>query len=118
MFALNPSSNVPIYQQIVNQCRKLVAVGQLRPGDKLPSVRAIATELGVNPMTVSKAYSLLDQTGIVQRQRGIGMVITKSGPKRAQIATPETNALIAYAKQVGLSRAELLAQIERLWEET
>ena len=117
MFTLNPSLNVPIYQQIVNQCRKLVADGRLTPGDKLPSVRAIATKLGVNPMTVSKAYSLLDQTGIVQRQRGIGMVIAASGPVRARIATQETKALIVYAKQVGLSRAELLAQIERLWEE-
>ena len=69
-------------------------------------------------MTVSKAYSLLDQTGIVKRQRGIGMVVAESGPMRARIATTESKVLIAYAKKVGMTRTELLAQIERLWEET
>ncbi|MCY4128466.1 MAG: GntR family transcriptional regulator [Gammaproteobacteria bacterium] len=118
MFTLNPSSSVPIYQQIVNQCRKLVAGGQLKPGDKLPSVRMIATDLGINPMTVSKAYSLLDQTGVVVRQRGLGMVVAESGPMRAQIATTESKVLITYAKEVGMTRSELVGQIERLWEET
>lgn len=69
-------------------------------------------------MTVSKAYSLLDQTGIVVRRRGIGMVVAESGPMRARIASNESKALIKYAKNVGMSRSELVAQIERLWEET
>ncbi len=69
-------------------------------------------------MTVSKAYSLLDQTGIVARRRGIGMVVTESGRERAQIGTDESRSLIMYAKKVGISRSDLIAQIERLWEET
>lgn len=96
----------------------LIASGQLQPGEKLPSVRAIATELGINPMTVSKAYSMLDQSGVVVRQRGIGMVVAESGAMRAQIGTEESKSLITYAKKVGMSRADLVAQIERLWEET
>lgn len=90
----------------------------MTPGDKLPAVRAIATELGVNPMTISKAYSLLDQIGIVKRQRGIGMVVSESGPMRARMGTTESKVLIAYAKKVGMTRTELVSQIERLWEET
>ena len=118
MFALNPTSGVAIYRQIVDQTRRLVAVGKLAPGDKLPSVRAIATDLGVNPMTVSKAYSMLDQAGIVVRRPGIGMVVAKGGADRALAMEPEVQALVANAKELGMSRADLIAQIERTWEET
>ncbi|MCY3811841.1 MAG: GntR family transcriptional regulator [Gammaproteobacteria bacterium] len=118
MLVLNPSSGVPIYRQIVDKTRRLVATGELAPGDKLPSVRAIATELGINPMTVSKAYSMLDQAGIVVRRAGIGMVVAKAGADRALAMEPETRALVANAKQLGVSRADLIAQIDRIWEET
>ena len=118
VLVLNPSSGVPIYRQIVDQTRRLVATGELVPGDKLPSVRAIATELGINPMTVSKAYSMLDQAGIVVRRAGIGMVVAKAGADRALAMEPETRALVANAKQLGISRADLIAQIDRIWEET
>ena len=118
MLVLNPSSGVPIYRQIVDQTRRLVATGELAPGDKLPSVRVIATELGINPMTVSKAYSMLDQAGIVVRRAGIGMVVAKAGADRALAMEPETRALVANAKQLGISRADLIAQIDRIWEET
>lgn len=118
MLVLNPSSGVPIYRQIVDQTRRLVATGELAPGDKLPSVRAIATELGINPMTVSKAYSMLDQAGIVVRRAGIGMVVAKAGADRALAMETETRALVANAKQLGVARADLIAQIDRIWEET
>lgn len=118
MFLLNPSSGVPIYRQIVDQARRLVATGALAPGDKLPSVRAIATDLGINPMTVSKAYSTLDQTGIVVRRAGIGMIVAKAAADRALAMEPETQTLVANAKQLGISRADLIAQVERIWEET
>ena len=118
MLVLNPTSGVPIYRQIVDQTRRLVATGQLAPGDKLPSVRAIATDLGINPMTVSKAYSMLDQAGIVVRRAGIGMVVAKAGADRALAMEPEVQALVANAKELGMSRADLIAQIDRIWEET
>ena len=118
MFALNPTSGVPIYRQVVDQTRRLVATGELAPGDRLPSVRAIATDLGINPMTVSKAYSLLDQAGIVVRRAGIGMVVAKAGADRAMAMEPEVQALVANAKELGMSRADVIAQIERIWEET
>ena len=118
MFLLRPSSGVPIYRQIVDQTRRLVATGALAPGDKLPSVRTIASDLGVNPMTVSKAYSLLDQAGIVVRRAGVGMVVARAGADRALALEPETEVLVADAKRLGISRADLIAQIERIWEET
>ena len=60
MFSLHPGSGIPIYRQLVDQVRRLIAGGQLPPGAELPSVRDLAVQYAVNPMTISKAYSLLE----------------------------------------------------------
>lgn len=72
-FRIFPSSGVPIYRQLMDQFRAQVAGGTVRPGEMLPSVRQVAEELQVNPMTVSKAYSLLEREGLVELVRGQGM---------------------------------------------
>src|ERR1700758_237959 len=72
-FHVAPSSGVPIYRQLLDQVRAQIATGRLAPGQFLPSVRQVAAELTVNPMTVSKAYSLLERDGIVELVRGQGM---------------------------------------------
>ena len=74
-FDINPSDAVPIYRQIVEQVRRQVASGQLRTSDELPSVRTLALEHAINPMTVSKAYSQLEAEGLLERRRGLGMVV-------------------------------------------
>lgn len=96
----------------------MVAGGRLSPGVRLPSVRGMASELGINPMTVSKAYSQLEQVGIVERHRGVGMVVAEAGLDRRQAIAPDAAALIEMARKIGLSRTELLAQIEKLWEKS
>ena len=118
VFSLNPGSSVPIYRQIVDQTRLLVASNRLSPGEQLPSVRAIASELGVNPMTVSKAYSLLEQGGILERRRGIGMVVSESGLDAGEAMATDTSALVRTARQLGLSRAEFIAHVNKFWEES
>jgi len=75
LFSIVPGSTEPIYRQLVDQVRRLVAGGQLAPGDALPSVREVALQLAVNPMTVSKAYGLLELEGLLERRRGIGMIV-------------------------------------------
>ncbi len=117
MFALNPSSGVPIYRQIVQQARYAIASGRVEPGERLPSVRAIAIQLGINPMTVSKAYSRLEQLGVVVRRPGIGMVVSDTGASPAEAIDDDARTLVQTAKQVGLSRRELVAQINKIWEE-
>ncbi len=117
MFVLNPSSGVPIYRQIVQQARYAIASGRVRPGDRLPSVRTIATQLGINPMTVSKAYAMLEQTGVVVRQPGIGMVVSDAGIDAADAIDGDLRALVQTAKQLGVLRKELIARIDRIWEE-
>lgn len=117
MFALNPTSGVPIYRQIVHQARHAIAVGRVKPGERLPSVRTIATQLGINPMTVSKAYSMLEQADVVLRQPGIGMVVSDAGANPAEVIDDDVRTLVRTAKQVGLLRKEVVAQVNRVWEE-
>lgn len=75
---VNPSSGVPIYRQIINQIHSLIAGGVFKEDEKLPSVRELAGFLQVNPMTVSKAYSLLEAEKTTYRLRGKGVFISSS----------------------------------------
>ena len=70
LFNVNPQSDVPVYRQLMEQVRFSIAGGQLEPGDELPSTRALSAELGVNPMTISKAYSYLERDGVLERRPG------------------------------------------------
>ncbi len=118
MYSLNPASGISLYRQIVDQTRLLVAAGRLVPGACLPSVRTMAADLDINPMTVSKAYSLLEQAGVVERRRGVGMVVTEAGLDVTEAVEPDAAALIRTARQLGMSRIDLIAKIDKLWEET
>jgi GntR family transcriptional regulator len=73
----------PIYQQIVDQIRDMVAGGSLQPGDQLPTVRQLATDLRVNFNTVARAYRLLDEAGMISTQQGRGTYIWASPDKEA-----------------------------------
>lgn len=72
-FEIHPSSGVPIYRQLMDQLRVLIASGRLQPGDLVPSVRQLGDALSVNMMTVSKAYAKLEAEGVLERDRGVGM---------------------------------------------
>ena len=78
---LDPASAVPIYAQIVDQVRALVATRAFRPGDKLPSVRELAANLRVNRNTAAKAYQALEADGIVETRAGQGCFIADGGPR-------------------------------------
>jgi GntR family transcriptional regulator len=74
-FVLDLRSGVPIYVQIVEQVQQLVTSGKLKPGDQLPTVRQLASELRVNFNTVARAYRMLDEAGIISTQQGRGTYI-------------------------------------------
>ena len=128
MFILNPQSGVPIYRQILEQVRRMVASGQLQPGAELPSVRELAVAHAVNPMTISKAYSLLEAEGLLARNRGKPMTVV--GPargaaraqspltKRLEQIDPLVDQIVLAARQLQLSEAELVKALRRRWEET
>ena len=103
LFSIATGSSEPIYRQLVEQVRRLAAAGQLRPGDEMPSVREIAQALALNPMTVSKAYGLLEMEGVLARRRGLGMVV-------AERAAPTPTAERAALLRPVLERAALEAR--------
>ncbi len=111
MFNLNPSSGVPIYRQLVDQVKRLIAGGQLQVGDSLPSVRELAQTHAVNPMTISKAYSLLENEGILVRVRGKPMQVAAAALQEAvdvQRALREPlHQLVTAGKQLQLSDTEI-----------
>jgi GntR family transcriptional regulator len=72
---VDPQSGVPIYVQLVEGVRHALAVGTLRPGERLPTVRALAKELAVAPNTVVKAYNELQRAGLIESRPGVGTVV-------------------------------------------
>jgi GntR family transcriptional regulator len=75
LIVIDPHSGVPVYRQLMDQIKFHIATGLLKPGDELPSTRNLSTELGINPMTISKAYSYLERDNVVERRRGRPLVV-------------------------------------------
>jgi GntR family transcriptional regulator len=84
MFVINPQSPVPVYRQIVDQVRDIVRAGGLKPGDQLPTLRDLAQRLGINPLTISKAYDILADEGLLVKEHGRGVFITEAASASAQ----------------------------------
>lgn len=121
-FELNPSSGVPIYRQIVDQVLAFAAGGSLREGDLLPSVRQVARESAVNPMTVSKAYSRLEAEGVVRRVRGQGMEMlapSQNGTldQRKQQFRETIEPALHRARQLGLNQKQIRDVIAALLQD-
>lgn len=123
MFVLKPQSGVPIYRQILEQVRRMVASGQLAPGAELPSVRDLALKHAVNPMTISKAYSLLEAEGMLERNRGRPMTVASQARnssllnRRLQQIQPLVEQTVLAAKQLEIGEAELVKSVRRNWED-
>ena len=121
-FEVHPSSGVPIYLQIIEQINAMIVGGNLDEGDMLPSVRQMATELGVNPMTISKAYSKLEAEEVVGRVRGKGMQVQKSArsgnsKERMQELKPMMEQAIVRGRQLGLSDEQIQSVVHKLLRE-
>ena len=113
-FEITPTSPTPIYRQIVEQVRRLIASRKLKPGDELPSVRIVALHHAINPMTVSKAYSLLETEGLLVRKRGIGMAVADSHPSSSRqdklaLLRPALLSAAQITRQLGVDDKEAQA---------
>ena len=119
---VSPTSGVPIYRQLQDQIRSQIAGGRLAPGEFLPSVRQLAQRLQVNPMTVSKAYSLLERDNLVELVRGQGMRVipptpAANGKARRQVLLPLLQQVAATARQLSLRPDQVIAQLKPLLED-
>ncbi|MGJ9417986.1 GntR family transcriptional regulator [Massilia sp. CMS3.1] len=123
LFSITTGSSEPIYRQLVEQVRRLVAAGQMAPGDGMPSVREVAQVLTLNPMTVSKAYSLLEMEGLLTRKRGMGMSIAeRAGTKhntheRAELLRPILERAAHEARQLELDPDTVLSLFTHILKE-
>ncbi|MEP7314416.1 MAG: GntR family transcriptional regulator [Pseudomonadota bacterium] len=123
MFILNPNSGVPIYRQLLEQVRRMVASGQLQPGAALPSVRELALHHAVNPMTISKAYGLLETEGLLERNRGKPMTVASQPRRNSQLGNrlqqvePLVDQVVLAARQLELTEPDIVMSLRRKWEE-
>ena len=123
LFSIAADSAEPIYRQLIAQVRRCVAAGQLKAGDELPSVRELAQSLDVNPMTVSKAFGLLESDGLVKRRRGLPMVVAEqhahalSAVDRLELLRPTLEAAARETRQLQLPAAQALGLFRTLLTE-
>jgi GntR family transcriptional regulator len=121
-FLLSPNSGAPLYRQLMDQLRVELFSGRLAPGTMLPSVRQVAQDLEINPMTVSKAYSKLQEEGVLERVPGMGMRVREDGygdrqERVRRTVLPLLEEAVKRAVEAGLTRAELLSVMEPLLED-
>jgi GntR family transcriptional regulator len=104
---------VPIYRQIVNQVKYLIASGQLLPGEELPPIRTLAEQLLVTPNTVVRAYRELEMENVIRKRRGAGTYVSEGGSPLAQgeqrrLLARRADQLLAEARQMGLPFEEVV----------
>ena len=110
---ISTQDGVPIYQQIVNQIRYLIAAGRLQPGEELTPIRVLADQLTINPNTVARAYLELERAGIVTKQHGSGTYVSEGRvplPQREKnkILGRRVDALLAEARHLNVELADVI----------
>ena len=113
---INVTDGVPIYRQIVNQVKYLVASGLLRPGEELPPIRTLALQLKVTPNTIVKAYGELETAGVVHKRQGSGTYVSEERPRlanreRQRIIEQRIDALLAEAHQLNFTADDILRMV-------
>jgi GntR family transcriptional regulator len=115
---ISSADGVPIYLQIVNQVKYLIAAGRLAAGDEMPPIRVLAEQLLVNPNTVARAYRELEAAGLVEKRRTAGTYVSDQGSplarkERLRILTERIDALLAEASQMNVPVEDVIRLIEQ-----
>ena len=119
VIAIREGSDIPIYQQIRDQIVLGISEGRLEPGEQLPTVRALAEEIGINSMTVNKAYQLLKQQGYIIADRRNGARVSKTFGNNPQLSLESRELLrriIAEAKLSGMTQEEFLEECRNCYQ--
>jgi GntR family transcriptional regulator len=120
LLEIDHHSGVPIYRQVIEQIRQQIMAGRLREGEQLMSVRELAAQLRVNPMTISKGYALLEVEGLVERRRGIGLFAAKLRKDKkahtsAQLLEEILRKAVVTAVQLGIPEEKAGEMLVRLY---
>jgi len=115
---ISANDGIPIYLQIMNQVKYLVASGRLKAGDELPAIRVLAEQLIVNPNTVARAYRELEVAGIVEKRRTAGTYVSDQGSplarrERLKILADRVDALLAEARQMDVELDDVVKLIHQ-----
>ena len=121
MFLVNPRSKQPLYEQLVEQLRRQIVLGGMKAGAAMPSVRQLATELGINPNTIQKAYHLLEQEGIIRSRTGAKSCVEVQPEQiahiRMSLLEQDTVSWVRAMKQMGIDKAQAELLMERMWQD-
>ncbi|MCQ2514881.1 MAG: GntR family transcriptional regulator [Ruminococcus sp.] len=120
MFQIDFASRVPIYEQIVDSVIKLSSAGVLRAGDKIPPVRTLAAQLGINPNTVAKAYRILEEKGYIYSTVGRGSFVSENLDEKTAkkfVALNDFRSAVLKAKMFGATISELYSISKKCYEE-
>jgi GntR family transcriptional regulator len=115
--AIDLTDGVPIYRQIINQVKYLVASGLLQPGEELPPIRTLALQLKVTPNTIVKAYGELEISGVIHKRRGSGTFVSEARPQllalreRRRLIEQRIDALLAEAHQLNFAADDILRMV-------
>lgn len=121
IFMFDPRDKTPIYEQMVRQLRRQIAMGLLQPGEALPSVRQVSGEMGVNPNTVQKAYRMMEAEGLTVSVPGKGSFVTdrmdEQRQKQKAAALSVLRGHLSAAREAGMSLAEAEAVLKEVFKE-
>ncbi|MCK4511392.1 GntR family transcriptional regulator [bacterium] len=122
MIVVDPHSGVPVYRQLMDQIKFHIASGILKPGDELPSTRGLSAELGVNPMTISKAYSFLEREDVIERRPGRPLVVkamaaTELQDQRMEQVRRSLAATVTAVRQLDVDAGEAVKLFEEMLRE-
>ena len=121
MFLVNPKSKQPLYEQLVEQLRRQLLLGVMESGAAMPSVRQLATELGINPNTIQKAYRRMEEEGMIISVPGRGSFVSDDLAEVFQKQLQEQRTNIRYmlqsCREAGLTRDEIMKMIEEVYKE-
>lgn len=109
-------NNAPIYIQIMNYMKKQIVIGKLGPGDKIESVRDLASELQINPNTIQRTFQELEREGIVETKRGLGRYVTEEESTimriKKEMAAELLDRFVNGMKELGFAGADIVALVE------
>ncbi|MBO5501904.1 MAG: GntR family transcriptional regulator [Clostridia bacterium] len=121
MFLVNPRSKQPLYEQLVEQLRRQIVLGGMKAGAAMPSVRQLATELGINPNTIQKAYRRMEEEGMILSIPGKGSFVSDDLAdmltKQREDQRSKAKQMLQSCREMGLTKEEITQMVEEIYKE-
>ena len=121
MFLVNPRSKQPLYEQLVEQLRRQIVLGGMKAGAAMPSVRQLATELGINPNTIQKAYRRMEEEGMILSIPGKGSFVSDDLAdmltKQREDQRSKARQMLQACRETGLTKEEITEMVEEIYKE-